>query len=89
MNLFEIGKKIEEAGLKIKQFDAFESYVWRIDGFGSLTANYKNGEYVGYVINGSEQKIEELATLLGMGGQLVNQKSLRKNIAKPIDNTEQ
>lgn len=67
MNLFEIGKKIEEAGLKIKQFDSHETYVWKFEGKGALTANFSNGEYVGYTVSGADERIEELKNVLKLG----------------------
>lgn len=78
MTVFEIGQKIEKAGFKIRQFDIHESYVWRIEGFGSLTANFVNGEYKGYVADGCEERVKEIIDTLQMGEPLVNKKNQRK-----------
>lgn len=78
MTVFEVGQHIEKAGLKTRQFDHHESYVWRFEGSGALTVNYTNGEYTGYVVNGSDARAEEIVNALGMGEQLVRKKNRNK-----------
>lgn len=78
MTVFEVGQRIEKAGLKTRQFDHHESYVWRFDGSGSLTVNYVNGEYKGYVVDASENRAKEIIEALHMGEPLVNKKNRRK-----------
>lgn len=67
MTVFEIGQKIEKAGLSVKQFDSHETYVWKFEGKGALTVNFSNGEYVGYTVSGTDKRIEELKNILQLG----------------------
>lgn len=67
MTVFEVGQRIEKAGLKTRQFDHHETYVWKFEGKGALTVNFNNGEYVGYTVSGSDERIEEMKNVLKLG----------------------